>query len=164
LEWAEDQILKAANKAEEGPLTLKEMFQQLLPHETHLEDLFKYLEKKKVETGDYLMRQSDDPDHIYFVESGQVTAQLEHPGQPVVRLETMRSGRAIGELGFYLGQKRTASVVADEPSVVYLLSAKNLAEMEKKSPEVASYFHQLMIQLLAERTTHLIRTVAALEK
>ena len=76
----------------------------------------------------------------------------------------MKSGRVIGEIGFYLGQKRTAAVVADDSSIIYLLSANKLAEMEKNSPEVASYFHQLIIQLLAERTTHLIRTVAALEK
>lgn len=110
------------------------------------------------------MRQADAPDNIYFIESGQVTAQLEYPNKPPVRLETMKSGRAIGEIGFYLGQKRTAAVVADEPSTIYLLTAKNLAKMEKKAPEVASYFHHLIIQLLAERTTHLIRTVAALEK
>jgi hypothetical protein len=36
--------------------------------------------------------------------------------------------------------------------------------MEQNSPQVASYFHQLIVQLLAERATHLIRTVAALEK
>jgi hypothetical protein len=36
--------------------------------------------------------------------------------------------------------------------------------MEQKAPDVASYFHHLIVQLLAERTTHLIRTVAALEK
>lgn len=76
----------------------------------------------------------------------------------------MKSGRVIGELGFYLGQKRTAAVIADEPSTVYLLSATSLAKMEQKSPEVASYFHQLIIQLMVERTTHRIRTVAALEK
>ena len=110
------------------------------------------------------MHQQDAPDNIYFVESGQVTAQLEFPGKPPVRLETMKTGRVIGELGFYLGQKRTAAVVADEPSTVYLLSAQNLSNMEQKAPDVASYFHHLIVQLLAERTTHLIRTVAALEK
>lgn len=164
LEWVENRILTDAQQTTDQSLTLKEIFQQLLPNAAHLDDLFKYLEKKNVNTGDYLMRQTDTPDNIYFIESGQVTAQLENPGQPPVRLETMRSGRVIGELGFYLGQNRTAAVVADQPSVVYLLSAKNLAKMEKRSPEVASYFHQLIIQLLAERTTHLIRTVAALEK
>ena len=76
----------------------------------------------------------------------------------------MRAGRVIGEIGFYLHQQRTAAVVVDEPSVIYVLSAANLATMEKEAPDVASYFHQLIVQLLAERTTHLIRTVAALER
>ena len=164
LEWVENKILNTTGIPQEQTLSLRDLFHQLLPEETHLNDLFKFLEKKVVKTGDYLMHQEDAPDNIYFIESGQVTAQLEFPSQPPVRLESMRSGRAIGELGFYLGQKRTAAVVADESSVIYLLTAKNLAKMEKKAPEVASYFHQLIIQLMAERTTHLIRTVAALEK
>jgi SulP family sulfate permease len=164
LEWVENQVLRVVNEQQERNLSLKDMFHQLLPDETHLKDLFKFLEKKEVQTGDYLMHQADSPDNVYFVESGQVTAQLEFPNQVPVRLETMKSGRVIGELGFYLGQKRTAAVIADEPSTVYLLSATSLASMEKKAPEVASYFHQLIIKLMAERTTHLIRTVAALEK
>jgi sulfate permease, SulP family len=164
LEWVENKILNTASIAPEQTISLKELFHQLLPEETHLNDLFKFLEKKIVKTGDYLMRQEDAPDNIYFVESGQVTAQLEFANKQSVRLESMKSGRVIGELGFYLGQKRTAGVVADEPSVIYLLTAKNLAKMEKQAPAVASYFHQLIIQLMAERTTHLIRTVAALEK
>lgn len=164
LEWVENRLLSDAGQQQEAVLTLKEMFNQLLPNAPQLEGLFKFLEKKVVPAGAYLMHQQDAPDNIYFVESGQVTAQLEFPGKPPVRLETMKTGRVIGELGFYLGQKRTAAVVADEPSTVYLLSAQNLANMEQKAPDVASYFHHLIVQLLAERTTHLIRTVAALEK
>ena len=164
LEWVENKLLSTASEQEQPHLSLKDIFHQLLPDETHLNDLFEFLEKKVVNTGDYLIRQEDEPDHIYFVESGQVTAQLEYTNQAPIRLETMKSGRVIGELGFYLGQKRTAAIVADEPSTVYYLSAKNLAQMEEKSPQAASYFHQLIIQLMAERTTHLIRTVAALEK
>jgi SulP family sulfate permease len=164
LEWAENQVLNMLSEVQGRTLNLKEMFNELLPNEIHLKELFKFLEKKEIQTGDYLMRQSDSPDNIYFIESGQVTAQLEYPDKAPVRLETMKSGRVIGEIGFYLGQKRTAAVVADETTSIYLLTAKNLAKMEKKSPAVASYFHHLIIQLLAERTTHLIRTVAALEK
>jgi SulP family sulfate permease len=164
LEWVENKLLRSASEQEQQNLSLQEILHQLLPDETHLPALFEFLEKKVVKAGEYLIRQEDEADHIYFVESGQVTAQLEYIHEAPVRLETMKSGRVIGELGFYLGQKRTAAVVADEPSTVYYLSAKNLAQMEKKSPQVASYFHQLIIQLMAERTTHLIRTVAALEK
>jgi SulP family sulfate permease len=165
LEWVENNILAAVSGENlEQPLGLKEIFNELLPNEAYLNYLFKFLERKEIKTGDYLMHQEDAPDNIYFIESGQVTAQSEYPNKASVRLETMKSGRVIGELGFYLGQKRTAAVIADEPSTVYTLSAKSLVEMEKTSPEVASYFHQLIIQLLAERTTHLIRAVNALEK
>jgi SulP family sulfate permease len=164
LEWSENKILLAAGEQMEQTLTLKEMFHELLPDEVNLTELFKFLDKMEIGKGNYLMHQADSPDNIYFVENGQVTAQLEYADKPPVRLEAMKSGRVIGEIGFYLGQNRTAAVVADEPSTVYMLSAQNLEKMENKSPAVASYFHQLIIKLLAERTTHLIRTVAALEK
>lgn len=164
LEWVENRLLQACGQLDEQILPLKEMLRKLLPAENHLDELFGYLEKREVNPGDYLIHQADAPDNIYFVESGQVTAQLEYPGQPPLRLETMKAGRVVGELGFYLGNARTAAVIADEPGTIYLLSTQNLAVMEKQSPQAASTFHQLIIQLLAERTTHLIRTVAALEK
>ena len=163
LEWAESKLL-SSREGDHGIFSLKDLFLRLLPDETRLSGLFKFLEKRTLDAGEYLIHQNDKPDNIYFVESGQVTARLEKPAQAPIRLETMRDGRIIGELGFYLGQNRTAAVIADEPSVIYLLSEENLAKMEKKAPDVASYFHKLVIRLMAERITHLIRTVTTLEK
>ncbi|MBK7454634.1 MAG: cyclic nucleotide-binding domain-containing protein, partial [Anaerolineales bacterium] len=127
LEWIENKILNAANGTKEQTIPLKDMFHQLQPNDTHLNDLFDVLDEKEGKIGAYRVRQFDAPDNIYFIESGQLTARLEFPNKPPVRLETMKSGQVIGELGFYLGQKRTAGVVADEPSIVYLLSARSLA-------------------------------------
>jgi CRP-like cAMP-binding protein len=98
------------------------------------------------------------------VESGQVTAQLEQEDQAPVRLETMRSGRVVGEIGFYLGKVRTAAVVADEACTVYRLSSASLERMEREAPQGAFTFHRIIIHLLAERATHLIRTVSALQR
>ncbi len=116
-----------------------------------------------MESGVYLIRQGDAPDVVYLVEKGQVTAQLEttNGGRPV-RLETMRGGRVVGEIGFYLGAKRTAAVRADEPTTVYRLSLEQLKQMEATDPEAASTFHRLIVHLLAERVSHLIRAVDAL--
>jgi CRP-like cAMP-binding protein len=125
------------------------MFHQLLPDETHLNDLFKFLEKKVVKTGDYLMRQKDAPDDIYFVESGQVTAQLEYTNQAPVRLETMKSGRVIGELAFF-GQEFTdlqwfsdqlsflethTYFTASARALLDAGQAKNIVELKKKLEE-----------------------------
>jgi sulfate permease, SulP family len=164
MERVENTLLKTDAQPINAQQPLRELFTQLVPNDALLDALFEFLERRQVATGEYLMRQAESADGIYFVESGQVTAQLEFPAKQPVRLETMGSGHVIGELGFYLGQQRTASVIADAPSVVYSLSANSLARMEATAPEVASYFHRLIIQLLAARTTHLIRVVEALEK
>jgi SulP family sulfate permease len=165
LEWCENQILAQTGPPADGAnQTLQERFQELLPGSTSLESLFQYLEQQPLEAGAYLMYQGNLPDCVYFVEAGQVTAQLERPDQLLVRLETMREGRVVGEIGFYLGQERTAAVVADEPSVVYRLSSDDLEQMEQQSPEAASAFHRIIIHLLAERASHLIRVVSALQR
>jgi SulP family sulfate permease len=165
LEWCEDQTLISAGipSGESAP-PLQEQFQELLPGSTRLANLFNYLEKQETEAGEYLMHQGDPADYLYFVEDGQVTAQLDQAGKEPLRLETMHAGRVVGEIGFYLGQQRTAAVVSDTPSIVYRLSADRLEQMERREPETASTFHRIIIHLLAERATHLIRTVRALKR
>lgn len=69
----------------------------------------------------------------------------------------------MGELGFYLGTKRSAAVVADEPTVIYHLTRARLAEIERDDPEAASALHRVIVYLLGERVLHLMRAVDALQ-
>jgi SulP family sulfate permease len=135
----------------------------LLPE---IDSVLKYLEPIQVDAGNFLIRQGDPPGAIYFIESGQVTAQFEFSdGQrQSIRLETMRGGHIVGEIGFYLNQPRTAAVVTDKPSTIYRLTREALSEMERDDPEAASLFHQLVIRLLSRRLGHLINTVNALQR
>jgi SulP family sulfate permease len=165
LEWCENQTLLAEGMGtgeEQG--SLQEQLEDLLPQEVNLASLLEYLERMKVDAGHYLMHQGDPPEDLYFIETGQVTAQLEEPGKEPVRLETMKGGRVVGEIGFYLGNARTAAVVTDEPSTVYRLTRSTLDQIERIDPEVASIFHQIIVHLVSERVTHLINTVKALER
>jgi SulP family sulfate permease len=163
IEWCENKLLEFGGITDDG-MTLRRQLQEILPTAGHVEELFEYLMEKDIEGGYYLIKQGDPPDHVYLIESGQVTAQLELPDQDAMRLETMRGGHVVGELGFYLGSQRTASVVADEASKIYVLSDDDLRKMEAIDPEAASTFHRLIIHLLAERVVHLIKTVNALQR
>jgi len=164
VEWCENGILEAAainiGKAE----TLYEQLSHVIPGSAALQRLIGYFDIQNVEPGEVIIRQGDDPDLIYFIESGQVTAQFESPGREPVRLETMQGGRAVGEIGFYLGSKRTAAVVVDVSSVIYSLSKERLGEIEKNDPEAASMFHQVIVHLLGERVVHLMNVVNALQR
>ena len=166
LEWCEDNLLGAngADSAETVPLMLRAQLHQVLSDEAAVDDLISYLTRREVAAGDLLIKQGSAPDTLFFVESGQVTALLERPSQEPIRLETMGNGRVVGEMGFYLQQVRTASVVADSVGVVYELSRQQLAQMEAEAPTAAAGLHRLIAHLLAARATHLVETVDALQR
>ncbi len=165
LEWCENEILQTAGISLYGDHeNLLAQLQAILPQAPNLTDLLGYFERLEVDQGYYLMKQGDRPDDLFFVERGQVTAQLEYPDREPLRLETMRGGRVVGEIGFYLSSDRTAAVVTDEPSVIYRFSLGTLTEIEKSDPAAASTFHQIIVHLLSHRLTHLITTVKALQR
>jgi SulP family sulfate permease len=159
-EWVEDQLCLMADS--NGERSLDESLQAIVPGQATTR-LVGYLERREIAPGAYLMRQGDAPDVLYFIESGQVTAQLEQPGRERVRLETMRGGRIVGELGFYLGTRRSAAVVADQPTVAYVLTQEMLARMERNDPATAHAFHRVVVHLLGERVLHLMWAVEALQ-
>ena len=165
VEWCENELLQQAGVTQnDKPIPLSQQLAQLLPDGVDLTQLLCYLKPQVVDAGEHIMLQGDTPEFLFFVESGQVTAQLERPGRSPVRLETMGNGRVVGEIGFYLSQDRTASIIADEPSVLYGLSRKDLQRIEQENPEAAATLHLIIVHLLAERVTHLVSTVNALQR
>jgi sulfate permease, SulP family len=164
IEWCEENIIAEASAAELTNSDLITQLQAIVIGHTGVEKLVSYLHRQDYATGEYLLRQGDEPNRIYFIESGQLSAQLETPGEPPVRLETMGGGRSVGELGFFLDIQRTAAVIVEEPSVIYSLSKEALGDIEKRDPEVANLFYRIVAYLLGERAVHLIRIVEALER
>ena len=152
IEWCEDQMITTFQSLDFGatPLTLMKQLEEALPPSVSAAHLMTYFEEKKAEQGEYLIRQGEES-ALYFVESGQVTVQLESGDGKITRLRTMRSGTVVGELGFYLRQKASASVIADEPCTLFYLPAKKLEEMEKDAPEIASALHRFIAGILSER-------------
>ncbi len=163
IEWCEDQIL-ASFQTTEAEAGLADTLAASEPDRARLAALLGHMGRREVAAGEYLIRQGDEPDELFLVEAGQVTAHLEKPGVAPVRLETMQGGRVVGELGFFLGSRRNASVVADRPSVVYCLTREAWDQIVADDPEVAQTLNSLMIHLLGERVQHLTRVVEALQR
>jgi SulP family sulfate permease len=165
LEWCENRILEAADlPQDEGQITLEEQMDEVVHDTLSVHHLMRILDRQEVAAGHYLVKQGDPPKDLYFIESGQITAQLEVTGRKPFRLGTVRAGQVVGEVGFYLGHERTASVVTEVPSTIYSLSKEGLHLLEETDPEAASVFHQVIARLLAERVEHLVGTVDALQR
>jgi SulP family sulfate permease len=164
VEWCENKILsdQGINDLTGFIERMEGQLKRAFPGLEAMERLMKYLERKEIKQGEYLMRQGDPPTEMYFIEAGLVTAQLELPDGQVIRLRSIRGGATVGEMGLYLGTVRTASVIATRPSAVYRLSAEALKTMREQDPEVAALLHEWIARLLAERLADNNRTIEAL--
>lgn len=77
------------------------------------------------------------------------------------RIRRTGPGTIFGEIGFFLGAPRTATVIADAPGVVYVLDHIALDRLQADYPHVASAFHQYMIRVLADRLLNTTSTLPA---
>lgn len=152
LEWCEDRVIEASEVTvtRQGQ-ALRDRLRDIIGEEFGVDDLLSYLERRELPAEQAIIRQGDPPGSLYLLDAGQVTVRLTLPDGDEVRLRTMNAGSVVGELGLYLGQARTASVVTTRPSVIYKLSAERLDQMRTEKPEAAAALHHFMAHLLAER-------------
>jgi SulP family sulfate permease len=74
----------------------------------------------------------------------------------------MTPGSVIGELGVFLDEPRTASVVADEACVLHCLRKDSMERMAKEQPDLSRAFQMFTIRTLSERLVRANRAVHAL--
>jgi SulP family sulfate permease len=163
LEECENRLIAAHDHGEHAEVErIEDQLESAFGWRPAAERIVRYLERREVSDGEYLMRQGEPSDELFFVEDGLIAIQLEREGVPAVRLRSLRSGTTVGEMGLYLRSPRTASAVAARPGVVYRLSATSLEAMETDDPQLAALLHRWMAGLLAERVADTNRAVEAL--
>ncbi len=159
LEWCEDQLLKPLQRDQTraSPSILARL-EALFPDPHDQKAFSTYLEEIEFPKGCVLVRQGDDPSDVLFLETGEVSVYLESSNGERTRLRRTGAGTIIGEIGFYIGSLRSASVIADQPGTAFRLSREGLARMETERPEFAAALHQFMAEMLAERLLHITQT------
>ena len=152
MEWCENRILEAENLLSVDTIPFPKLLEQEnFPDPEVIPRLLKSLSKVMVLKGDYVFRQGDPSDAMYFISSGAVNVQLELEGKRAIRLKRMGPGTVFGEMGIYATAPRSASIVADEDSVLYRLSSRTLEKLQQEDPLLASAVHRFVVNLLAGR-------------
>jgi SulP family sulfate permease len=167
MEWCEGETLETGRSSRDARLVTREWHEWLADElgNAALADLLAtYLEKVDRPSGEHVCHQGEPSDAIYFVESGRISILLEREGGAPVRLRSMTGRTVIGEIGFYLGEPRSASVVADDPSIIHSLTRDGFGRMLREHPELASGLNAMIVRLLAERLTFANRLIDALQR
>ncbi|MGH8928215.1 MAG: Crp/Fnr family transcriptional regulator, partial [Acidimicrobiia bacterium] len=88
---------------------------------------------------------------VIVVESGRLTVLHRLEDGTRVRLRTLGPGAVVGEIGTYLGDPASADVVADSDSLVRIITAERIRDLEREDPARAARLHRLIIERLARR-------------
>jgi SulP family sulfate permease len=163
LEWAENDLLARHEQASPGEAaSFGAQVRAIFPKVEEAQRFQSYFETMAYGLGDELIQQGAASDDIFFIESGRVAIMLELPTGRSIRLKSMGAGTVVGEIAFYLGVPRSASVVALEETTAYRLSAAQLHAMHREVPGLATVFHEYMAKVLSARLMETSRLVGAL--
>ncbi len=126
--------------------------------------LLAVLARRELGPGETLCGQDEPADAMYFIESGRVSIELRLPDGSHRRLRTMGPKTVLGEMGLYREARRSASVVVQEASVVYVLDAVAMQRLEANAPAAASRFHAMVVRTIADRLQYSNALVTALQR
>ena len=88
--------------------------------------LAELLISKKISAGAVIFREFDDSDCLYIVKSGRIIISKHVQDQVDIVLTRFHTGDFFGEMTLIEMQNRSATVVAESPTVLYELTARNL--------------------------------------
>ena len=157
VEYMENVIL-AEHESGFEQKSLEQYLAELFQDEEKVQILLQAMERVEFQMGQTLFHQGDDDNGLYMLESGSMTALIGTTTNGMKRVKKFNAGSVIGEMSSYTqDRKRTATVIANETSVLYYLSAEKISRFDKENARLASSIHELVARTLGTRITYMNR-------
>lgn len=117
-----------------------------------LEEIAGYLRRRLVTRGELLVRQGDNADALFIVVSGRFRVEMDGQDGAIAEIG---AGCPIGEIAFFTGSVRTASVRATRDAVVMQLDWEGFTRLTAKVPSVWPSIASSLAQRLAQSSVTL---------
>ena len=92
--------------------------------------------ERTYEPGAVIVREGDEGDSVFLIGSGSVEAVLADGHGATVPLSLMRPGETFGEMGFFEGMPRSATVRARDACVVLEIEGQELRRLADARPDI----------------------------
>ena len=152
VDWCEQRILSDLNlNDEEQNLKLHDVLGRIAFEETDVNLLSDFFVVENRKAGEYLFKEGDSGESLYFVGSGTVVVVLKIPRQAEQILRKYKAGAILGEMAIYTGANRTASVRIESDACLYRLDKEKLEEMSRRFPASTAALNTYIVKVLSER-------------
>ena len=157
VEYMEDMLLRLHDGGSQEK-SVRDHLLRIFDEEEKVDILLAAMVKVEVEEREKLFEQGDPDTGLYILDQGTMTALISTENDGWRRVKKFRPGSLIGEMSAYAPDNlRTATVVANEPSVLYYLTTEKLAQLDSDNLILAASIHELVARTLGNRITYMNR-------
>jgi SulP family sulfate permease len=151
LEWCEAQLLDTLSWRRRRYIPLALQLQKLFADPEQIAPFMTYLDKQELPAQAVVFDQGQPADHLFFLESGQISTAAAQTGREPLRERTYQPGTVIGAAAFYAASTYPVQAITDQPSMVYSLSRDRWQAMLDETPKTAAIFQEMLMAQLADR-------------
>ncbi len=108
-----------------------------LLEEGDIEELAGRMKRLQYAPGEYLIRQGEVGNSMFFLTAGQTSIVLQSDGKIAEQVATLGPGEFLGEACLLTGEPRSASAIALSAVECYMLDKMGLQDLMKRRPEIA---------------------------
>jgi len=123
-------------------------------NEEELYEIMGKMKRKCYDTGAYIVTEGEDGDSLNIIRSGNVRV-VTTVANKEIELARLGERDFFGEISFLTGRPRTASVVAEEPTEVMVLSREDLNDVIRENPKVEAILRLFHESRVADTVTTL---------
>ena len=157
VEYMED-VLLGKYESESAQKSVEDHLRRIFVDEEKVQILMAAMTRVEVQEREKLFEQGDSDTGLFILDQGSMTALISTDHDGWKRVKKFRPGALIGEMSAYTSDKaRTATVVANEPSVLYHLTSEKMAQLDSENLILAASIHELVARTLGNRITYMNR-------
>lgn len=117
--------------------------------------LASYMSLYKAKGKDIILTEGEDGDYMLLVVEGSIDILKQDKQHCMKHITTIKPGTIIGEMAVVDGEKRFATCIASEPTVLAVLTRDALVQIIDNEPKLGA---KILVQLLAMMSEHLRET------
>ncbi|MEX2469208.1 MAG: SulP family inorganic anion transporter [Pseudohongiellaceae bacterium] len=160
VDWCERRILDEMNRSDEDyTVELSDVLRRIAFVEEDVAKLADFFVVEQRNAGEYLFREGDKGESLYFVGSGTVVVVLQIPQQQEQILRKYKAGAILGEMAIYTGENRTASVRIEKDATLFRLDKAALEAMSRQFPASTAGLHTYIVRVMSERLSRANRNL-----
>jgi SulP family sulfate permease len=163
LETCEDVVIRQAQGASARATPLHEWLSEALGSRDYADALASACVRIEVAAGDIVAQQGDTADAMHFIVDGRLGILVD-TGERQVRVRSLGPHTTVGEMGLISRQPRNATIRAEKPSVLYVLSLDAYERIKLEKPAVGQALLSYIVIVIAERLSFANRVIGVLQR